>query len=135
MSFTKKHVNNNYIPQLETHDHRSISVTAGIKDIPNELKPYLEMLELKQYVQKLLEYIKGLNERLEHTEQFLTTHDFEQKIQSLDHRVQLLEQKMEKVLTHPNDLALQLTSDKAEIRRLAEEVVKVKQAIGVASGA
>lgn len=134
--FSKKYVNNSNTPYIDTNnEHRNVSLTNSISSFPKELRHLVELEEVKKYSKELLEYVKGVNDRLDHVEQFLSSQDFELKIQTLGQRVLLLEQKMEKVLTHPNDLALQLTSDKEEIRRLAEEVVKVKQAIGVASGA
>ena len=130
MSFNKKYVSNNSIPYINTHDTRSIAV-SNIREVPNELKPYLELLELRQYTQTLLEYTKGLEQRLEHVEQFLATHDFELEIQSLKSRSQGLEASVEKMLTPSEEIALKLTSEKEEVRRLGEEISKIKQAMGV----
>lgn len=137
MSFSKKYTDKNLPNQLDTgsNQHRHVHISDQLNNFPPELRPTIEIMEVKQSFNKLLEYIRTIHDRLDHVEIFLNMADFEQKILTLEQRAHNLEQKMDKVLTHPNDLALQLTSDKAEVRRIAEEVVKIKQAIGVASGA
>ena len=134
------------IPVTITEDKNrwvDMHLQAVLSTLPIEVQKFAELHEIKTTLNRSIEYSSGLNKRLEVVESYLSEmlksnlYKFDSSIQEYERRIKTLEDKLNKLLTviEPSEVALQLTSDKQEIRKMAEEIMDLKRALvsGVAN--
>jgi predicted nucleic acid-binding Zn-ribbon protein len=134
------------IPATLTEDKNrwvDMHLQATLNTLPVEVQKFAELHEIKTTLNRSIEYSSGLNKRLEAVESYLSEmlksnlYTFDYAAQEYERRIKTLEDKLNKLLTviEPSEVALQLTSDKQEIRKMAEEIMDLKRALvsGVAN--
>ena len=117
--------NNIYTAYLNNNDNNYTSVgheSRPLKDYPPEIRSFIEIQELKNILGTTTNNIDQLLHRIKTIENFLSS--------ELENRLYNMEQLIQKMLTPTEELALRMTSDKEEVRKIADEVVQIKKAMG-----
>jgi hypothetical protein len=123
----------------DTNRWVSMNLQATLSTLPIEVQKFAELHEIKTAINSTTKYSASLNKRLEEVENYLSgpLKYVLDRFDLYEERIKALEDKLSKLLTviEPSEVALQLTSDKHEIRKMAEEIMDLKRALisGVAN--
>lgn len=92
------------------------------KDFPVEVQRFLKAERVERNLENLNHTLDSLITRLDEVEDYLS---------NISHKLNQMEMNQQMMLTSKEDLALKLTDEKAEIRKLGESIAEVKKMMGV----
>ena len=92
------------------------------KDFPVEVQRFLKAERVERNLENLNHTLDSLITRLDEVEDYLS---------NISHKLNQMEMNQQMILTSKEDLALKLTDEKAEIRKLGESIAEVKKMMGV----
>lgn len=129
--FNKKYVGKPVPTSLSSDPSRYVSVGNNLDKLPPDARSFFEFSELRNSLNTCVSFIDELKQRLEHVESYLDQRDLDGKIQNAIIRIDIVEDKLNKILTSQEELALKMTSPDSRVRAIAEEIVNIKKQIGV----
>lgn len=119
----------NYTAPTWSHSPYSnyTSITVGseytpLRELPFEIRSYIQAQKLELSLKETQQNIDLLHSRITEIENFLSG--------SLEVRLDKMETLLKKMLTPSHELALGMTSDKEEIRRITDEIINIKRSMG-----
>jgi len=121
--FKKGKIANNFLGGYHKDSYVGFGYESyPFKDFPVEVQRFLKAERVERNLENLSHTLDSLITRLDEVEDYLS---------NISHKLNQMEMNQQMMLTSKEDLALKLTDEKAEIRKLGESIAEVKKMMGV----
>lgn len=95
--------------------------TYRFKDLPSEVQQFIRNEEIEKNLTDMIALVCEIVVRVNSIEDHLT---------AIGGRLEQMSHLQQMMMTSKTELAMKLTDEKEEVRRLAEEILEVKRALG-----